>query len=321
VVYYEIHGRQYCGEYYMPIDDDEQTRMQMLHAVQLFLLNGRLTTAPLNNPTKILDVGTGCGDWAMAMGDEYPEAEVIGTDIAKIQPSAVPLNVFFEIDDAEEEGGWTYADDEFDLVHFRSMMGAFTDWNLIYKEAYKHLKPGGWIEVKDFDDHKALLQFFPPGSQVKPWLAAIAEGSKKSGRPRGIEHLEHGRLTDLGFVDVNTEEYNSPMGVWPDDPEEKKIGKLFMIAQMCGIEALCLRILTEQMGWDPAEVRRMCDIVSEDVRAVAVDAKRARGLGILVRVVKGRKPFPGEQDHDGESVSTIRNGENTQGQGEPVNGV
>jgi hypothetical protein len=36
-------------------------------------------------------------------------------------------------------------------------------------------------------------------------------------------------------------------------------------------------------------------MVSEDVRAVAVDAKRARGLGILVRVVKGRKPFPGEQ--------------------------
>jgi hypothetical protein len=175
------------------------------------------------------------------------------------------------------------------------MMGAFTDWNLIYKEAYKHLKPGGWIEVKDFDDHKALLQFFPPGSQVKPWLAAIAEGSKKSGRPRGIEHLKHERLTDLGFVDVNTEEYNIPMGVWPDDPEEKKIGKLFMIAQMCGIEALCLRILTEQMRWDPVEVRKMCDMVSEDVRAVAVDAKRARGLGILVRVVKGRKPFPGEQ--------------------------
>ena len=305
----------------MPNDEDEQTRMQMLHEVHLFLLDGRLTTAPLNNPTKILDVGTGCGDWAMAMGDEYPEAEVIGTDIAKIQPSAVPLNVYFEIDDAEEEGGWTYADDDFDLVHFRSMMGAFTDWKDIYREAYRHVKPGGWIEVKDFDDHKALLQFFPPGSQVEPWLTAIAEGSKKSGRPRGIKHLEHEMFTDLGFVDVSTEEYNIPMGVWPDDPEEKRVGKLFMIAQMCGIEALCLRVLTEQMGWDPAEVRRMCDIVSMDVRAVAVDAKKARGLGILVRVVKGRKPFPGEQDHDGESVSTMRNGENNQGQAEPVNGV
>jgi hypothetical protein len=61
------------------------------------------------------------------MGEEYPQAEVIGTDIAKIQPSAVPPNVFFEIDDAEEESGWTYPDDNFDLVHFRSMKGAFRD--------------------------------------------------------------------------------------------------------------------------------------------------------------------------------------------------
>jgi hypothetical protein len=37
----------------------------------------------------------------------------------------------------------------------------------------------------------------------------------------------------------------------------------------------------------------MCDTVSEDVRAVAVDANRARGLGILVQVVKERKLFPG----------------------------
>jgi hypothetical protein len=113
-------------------------------------------------------------------------------------------------------------------------------------------------------------------------LAAIAKGSKKSGRPRGIEHLEHKRLTDLGFVDVNTKEYNIPIRVWPDDSEEKKIKKLFIIAQMCGIEALCLRILTEQIRWDPAKVRKMWDTVSEDIRAVAIDAKKARGLEILV---------------------------------------
>ena len=79
----------------------------------------------------------------MAMGDEYPEAEVIGTDIAKIQPSAVPLNVFFEIDDAEEEGGWTWPNDEFDLVHLRHMAGAFADWPQVYSEAYGVSSPVG----------------------------------------------------------------------------------------------------------------------------------------------------------------------------------
>lgn len=127
----------------MPCDEDERTRMEILHSVYLYVLGGRLTTAPLENPTKILDVGTGCGDWAIAMGEEYPEAEVIGTDIAKIQPTAVPMNVFFEIDDAEEEFGWTYADDSFDLVHFRTMMGAFKDVRALVSEyappAFEHL--------------------------------------------------------------------------------------------------------------------------------------------------------------------------------------
>ena len=297
----------------MPSDEDEQSRMQMLHLVYLYLLGKRLTTVPLHNPTKILDVGTGCGDWAIAMGEQYVNADVIGTDIAKIQPSAVPLNVFFEIDDAEEEGGWTYPEDEFSLIHYRTMMGAFRDWGHIYKETYKHLEPGGWVEVLDFDDHKAFLSFFPPGSQVQPWLEAIDEASRRAGRPRGIKHLEHKRLTDLGFVDVTTEEYRIPIGVWPEDPEERKISTHFMSAQLRGVEPLCLRPLTEQMDWDPVEVRRLCHIVRADIRAVCMDAEKAKGLGFMVRVMKGRKPTVEEQaaaanslGFDGESVSTMQ---------------
>ncbi len=40
-------------------------------------------------------------------GEEYSDATIIGSDIADIQPIAVPLNVFLQIDDAEEEGCWT----------------------------------------------------------------------------------------------------------------------------------------------------------------------------------------------------------------------
>ena len=78
-------------------------------------------------------------------------------------------------------------------------------------------------------------------------------------------------------MDVSTKEFDIPMGVWPDDLEANKIGKVFMITQLCGIEALCLRVLTEQMSWDPAEIRRMCSIVTEDVKEVALDVSRARG--------------------------------------------
>ena len=297
----------------MPCDEDEQTRMEILHVVYEYVLDKRLTTVPLSNPTKILDIGTGCGDWAMAMGDEYPEAEVIGTDIAKIQPNAVPMNVFFEIWDAEEEYGWTYAEDTFDLIHFRTMRGAFKNWNTIYTESYKALKPGGWIEVLDFDDHQAMLSFFPQGGVTGPWLQAIGEATRKAGTPRGIAHLKHERFTEVGFVDVTTEEYNIPMGVWPTDPKMKKFAKLFMITQMCGIEPLGLRSLTQQMGWSVEEVKRISGIVTAEMKSACLNRARARGIGFLVRIVKARKPTLDEEGSASGSDSAMANGESVNG--------
>ena len=53
----------------------------MHHEVFLMLLNGRLHLAPLDDPQRILDIGTGTGIWAIDMADKYPSAEVIGTDL------------------------------------------------------------------------------------------------------------------------------------------------------------------------------------------------------------------------------------------------
>ncbi|KXH31285.1 TAM domain methyltransferase, partial [Colletotrichum salicis] len=47
------------------------------------------------------------------LGDEYPEAEIIGVDLSPIQPEFVPPNVRFMVDDAEME--WVYPDNHFDL--------------------------------------------------------------------------------------------------------------------------------------------------------------------------------------------------------------
>lgn len=56
-------------------------RLDMHHEVFLMLLNGRLHLAPLDDPQRILDIGTGTGIWAIDMADKYPSAEVIGTDL------------------------------------------------------------------------------------------------------------------------------------------------------------------------------------------------------------------------------------------------
>lgn len=53
------------GRYLLPNDDLEQEREDMKHALILHLCDGKLHNAPLKNPQKILDIGTGTGIWAM----------------------------------------------------------------------------------------------------------------------------------------------------------------------------------------------------------------------------------------------------------------
>ncbi len=53
----------------------------------MLLCDAHLHLAPLDNPRRILDIGTGTGIWAIQMADDYPDCTVIGTDLSPVQPS------------------------------------------------------------------------------------------------------------------------------------------------------------------------------------------------------------------------------------------
>lgn len=71
----------------------------------------------------------------LPVGDEYHGAEVIGIDLSPIQPSWVPPNVRFTVDDAEAD--WLYGADTFDYVHARFMSMAIRDWPQLLGKAYE----------------------------------------------------------------------------------------------------------------------------------------------------------------------------------------
>lgn len=89
--------------YYYPNDLIEIERLNTQHETLKILLDGRSCLAPFddeNPPRKVLDIATGSGHWAIDLGDEFPEARIIGTDLSPIQSELVPPNVEFIIDDA-----------------------------------------------------------------------------------------------------------------------------------------------------------------------------------------------------------------------------
>ena len=106
--YRQLYGRTYNaykdeGLYLMPNDEPELERLDLQHHMCVLSNRGKLFLAPISEtPQNVLDVGTGTGIWAIEFADEYPSANVVGTDLSPSQPSWVPPNVRFEIDNAND---------------------------------------------------------------------------------------------------------------------------------------------------------------------------------------------------------------------------
>ena len=175
-------------------------RMDLQHHIWKMLLDGGLVTAPIKDPTTILDIGTGTGIWAIEVADEYPGAMVTGTDISPIQPAWVPTNCHFYIDDAESD--WTYQN-QFDYIHGRAIGNAIGDWDKFSAQAFQTLKPGGWLEIQDFEgfifsDDGTLTD----DSWCKEWLKNMDEASAKFGKHYNYIAVQKERLIKAGFVDI-----------------------------------------------------------------------------------------------------------------------
>ena len=140
------NGRRYHayrdGKYLLPNDEPEQDRLDFYHHIWRLIIGGDLFSAPIGtNPQRVLDLGTGTGIWSIDFADEFPSALVIGTDLSPIQPTDVPPNCKFYVDDFESE--WTFGPDEtFDFIHGRALGGCIANYDLLYQRIYDNLKPG-----------------------------------------------------------------------------------------------------------------------------------------------------------------------------------
>ena len=246
----------------MPNDEAEQTRLAVAHQFYLPALDDKLTLGLIPRSAKrILDIGTGTGDWAVAIAERFPRAEIIATDITNaFQPSSAPANVFFELDDAQNE--WAY-NEPFDFVHMRDLSGAFSDWSAIYAEISKNLKPGGSFEITD----RSLIHFKKeiPNSNTSIFNGAIRSAADKSGRPLDLDHLKKAMFDKAGLSVTKTKVLEFPLGTYDPDPRKKSTGKMAMIAALEGLEAVSLRLLTKHLKWNEEDVRGLCGKVQEEV--------------------------------------------------------
>ncbi|KPM40552.1 hypothetical protein AK830_g5992 [Neonectria ditissima] len=273
--YRRLHGRTYqntkTAEYWAPNDERQNEGLDLIHNGLLMLLDDKLFLAPIGkNPGKVLDVGTGTGVWAIDFADQYPEAEVIGTDLSPIQPPWVPPNVKFIIDDCLLD--WTWPEDHFDFIHIRALYGSVADWGELYKKAFHHLKPGSWFEDHEMDvklqsDHV----HFPEDHVFNELSSLVYEAGELTGRTFHISagHTMKQYMEEAGFVDVVEKKFKAPLHVWPRDPKLRQAGLLFQMAFDESLEGLNTFLLTQVLGWQAEEAMVLQSKMRKESRKVS----------------------------------------------------
>ncbi|KAH7185114.1 S-adenosyl-L-methionine-dependent methyltransferase [Fusarium flagelliforme] len=247
------NGRRYHayqdGSYWAPNDDRQQEAEDLMHEVYKIILNGELYEAPISeNPQRVLDVGCGTGIWAIEFADAHPSADVIGTDLSPIQPKFVPPNCHFEVDDITQV--WTYPVDHFDFIHVRFMTGCIPDWTELFKKAYKHMQPGGWVESLElWGTSKSDDGTLKPDSPAHKWVEVFKEIEKITGKSFFWDDKMAQSISDAGFVNVQGRRIKVPVGTWPKDKTLKQWGAWNRHFLLEGLEGFSIRGLTEMLGW------------------------------------------------------------------------
>ncbi|KAK4495444.1 hypothetical protein PRZ48_013775 [Zasmidium cellare] len=260
------------------------------------LMHGDVIHAPLDpaKATRCLDIGCGTGYVTNAMARKFSNAEVVGLDL-----SPVPNIRQWEENVKFFEGNiltqnpceWKAADGQsmlppdaalFDLCWSRLLVMGMTDWPGFFKKEFELLKPGGWAECHEMDG----IWYDSKGQEWltdKTWRQRMAKGLHELGIYEHPGSDAARRMTEAGFVDVQTAQYRMYFGGGREqDPVAKKAAD-FWAKDAKEVVPLVIRRVMSKMGADEDEIKAMVEDFEESLE---LDI----GSYSIIYATWGRKP-------------------------------
>ncbi len=257
--------------YVLPRDMEEVNRLDFQHYILRYAFQG-LYAAPLRNPSRILDVGTGTGRWARDMARLFPHAKVVGLDIAPPPPDEVassgvgfdprPPNYSFVAGNVLE--GLPFPDARFDFVHMRLLFSAIPAdrWPFVIGELSRITRPGGWVESAELSPAR---DGGPAMDLVQSWVIALFAR-------RGVDANFASNIGDLlrgaSLAQVSAHEILLPMGAYGGRIASMLARDIFAVFQSVRGLLVAQGITTEE-EFDQTLATAQADLDSPQYRCVA----------------------------------------------------
>ncbi|KAI5464883.1 S-adenosyl-L-methionine-dependent methyltransferase [Mariannaea sp. PMI_226] len=249
----------HAGKYLFPNDETEQEREEMKHNLTLYLCDNEYFYAPVHalfeKGGDVLDLGTGTGRWCIDLADEYPNVEFNGMDLSPIQPDWVPENVLFVVDDIEHEAGWTYPENKFDYIHIRHTVHSIRNRPQLWERVFRHLKPGGYVEVQEFQYVAACDDDSCDGPYaLRDFLRYLQEGMAALGpNLHGILFVEE-ELKAAGFQGLKRVNLKCPIGPWAKKPRLLQCGHVLRDVILWGLNGLARKPFRDGLKWTLVQI-------------------------------------------------------------------
>ncbi|KAK4443792.1 S-adenosyl-L-methionine-dependent methyltransferase [Podospora aff. communis PSN243] len=280
------HSARHATDYFTPNDEQQQESVDLTHHYFTVLLDGKLHLAPVGEDVKtVLDVGTGTGIWAIDFADTHPHTHVTATDLSPIQPSWIPPNLTFEIEDATTP--WSFPADSFQFIHMRYLFGGISNWDHLYEQAYRCCAPDGWLQSCELDAALLSDDGTAEGNwAIGKWNELFEEGGKRIGNSFTVvvDDLQRRGVEKAGFGEVGVVDYKLPMGGWALDPKLKEVGKIALTALLNDIQGYTMMLWRNVLEWPEQEYERFLVELRHAMKSRAIHSY------MKVRFVYGRKP-------------------------------
>jgi SAM-dependent methyltransferase len=167
--------------------------------------------APIGVPARVLDVGSGTGQWGFEIAEEFPGSFVVGLDLVsgkRERPAG------YQPIQGNLLRGLPFADGAFDFVHQRLLFLAIplASWPDVVRDLARVTRPGGWVEL--VEGPALRLDNAGPAIERLRNLTLEAAAARGLDTSSTVADSLDDFLRQAGLRNVEREEVRLPVGEW-----------------------------------------------------------------------------------------------------------